>query len=172
MGQRGPARKANSEQIAKGDPGKRAKRRAAAEEATICDTTVDVMTPVMPKYLITEAVKHWNYLVPQLKAAGVIRAIDVDLLADYCQCMGKAIKYETYCKRYGDFIQKSPATKTLRPEVKLIRDLRKEASRLADKLGLTPSSRARMNITIKQPPSAQQAAEDADIAAITNRRKG
>lgn len=175
MGLRGPARKANSEQIKLGDPGRRAKRRVKEEETKVSTAygadLSDVMRPTMPDYLIKEAIEHWNFIVPRLEAAGIIRAIDADLVADYCQNVGKAIKYERFCKKHGDFIQKTAATKVARPEVKLAREFRKEANKLADKLGLTPKARQAMNINIVAPPSQEEQAENALIDRITKKRK-
>ena len=173
MGLRGPARKANSEQIKLGDPGRRAKRRAKEEKETVTECGAglsDVMVPVMPDYLIKEAEEQWRYIVPRLQAAGIVRAIDADLLGDYCQNMGKAIKYERFCKKHGDFIQKSAAMKTVRLEVKLAREFRKEANKLADKLGLTPKARQAMGINIQAPPSQAQLAKNAELDRITQKK--
>jgi len=45
--------------------------------------------PRRPRWLQGHARKKWESLVPQLRDIGLIREVDVDLLAAYCQAYGE-----------------------------------------------------------------------------------
>jgi P27 family predicted phage terminase small subunit len=43
----------------------------------------------MPAYLSQEAQRKWGELAPHLESMGVLTAVDVDLLAAYCECFAR-----------------------------------------------------------------------------------
>ena len=43
----------------------------------------------MPGYLSAEAQRKWGELAPHLEVMGVLTAVDVDLLAAYCECFAR-----------------------------------------------------------------------------------
>jgi P27 family predicted phage terminase small subunit len=44
---------------------------------------------VQPAYLSQEAGRKWGELAPHLESMGILTAVDVDLLAAYCECFAR-----------------------------------------------------------------------------------
>jgi P27 family predicted phage terminase small subunit len=105
---------------------------------------------VMPSYLSDEAQRKWAELVPHLEAMGVVSAVDVDLLAAYCECFarwrrlaGLAAKSPPVFKRGGDG-EETVFVKN--PLWSQIRDAEAALRVMAREFGFTPSARSGLRV--------------------------
>jgi P27 family predicted phage terminase small subunit len=146
MGTRGPVRQSRDLQAVKGNPRKQKQGPPPAK--------LEAGVPVMPKTLSKEAKKQWEELSPALVAAGLLTPLDGVLFAELCEAGGRVAELRAYIKRYGRHIQNRNRTKTLRSEVKELREELKQYQKLSDLFCLTPTARARLNVVVKQPRTA------------------
>lgn len=103
-----------------------------------------------PEWLGPVAIEKWHQLAPRLEQIGILTELDVDLLALLCDAWQK--KYEArevidkcggYLYTESGFIVAHPAMAQEHKANELIRKLNNE-------LGLTPSSRAGMEVKTRE----------------------
>jgi len=100
----------------------------------------------IPGYLSNEARMKWEELAPHLEAMGVLTAVDVDLLAAYCECFARwrrlaqlSASSPPVFKRGGDGEDVVFARNPLWSQV---RDAEAALRVLAREFGFTPSARS------------------------------
>lgn len=137
MGARGPKPKTeDGSRTRKRRPAASEKKKKAPEKPPVIKATIQrPSSTTPPDYLIPEAAAVWLERVPGWLAEGVIRESDLDLVAGYCQELGRAIKYERFVYENSEYKRRG-SQMTLRPEVKFARDCWDRASKLAQRLGL------------------------------------
>jgi P27 family predicted phage terminase small subunit len=126
-----------------GNPGRRPPQPARA--------VLGKIAPVMPEYLSIGAQKVWQKVVPDMERLEILDRIDEDILAHYCSAQAKYLMADSMLGNPEDFRVDSNRGEVMLSQWYKIYD--KEASRverLADKLGLTPSSRRRMELAFKE----------------------
>ena len=106
--------------------------------------------PDCPIWLKGDAKREWDRVVPQLAEAGVLTGLDGGQLERYCDAYGNWLEARADVKKRGPTI-KGPFGPTNNPNVKRAFDERKEADRLAQELGLSPSARSRVKVPEKTP---------------------
>lgn len=150
----GPPKTPTALSLVRGNPGKRALPKN--------EPTPEVSEPDVPEYLPEIAKTEWRRVCPLLAALGLMSAIDLQVLAAYCACcsdeqeaMAKQAGKATVLKTHnGNFVQS--------PFISMIRQARADKVRYMGELGMTPSSRAGMDISVG---SLQAKAVSADPAA-------
>ena len=80
VGRRGPAAKPTQLRVLHGGHPERVNRHEPMPAR---------LPVVVPPYLSSEARRKWEELEPHLEAMGVVTAVDVDLLAAYCECFAR-----------------------------------------------------------------------------------
>ena len=114
-------------------------------------TTLGKSPPVMPSYLSPRAQAVWQKIVPDMERLEILDRIDEDILAQYCSAQAKYLMADSMLDDPDDFSITSNRGEVMLSQWYKIYD--KEASRvarLADKLGLTPSSRRRLELEFKR----------------------
>lgn len=115
-------------------------------------------TPVPPRELSAEAQKNWDRIISEMAEWKVFDKVDADLIAVYCETL---VRYEDaqrlaskglLIKAHGGMFVKNPAIPILESSAKIL-------TVLADKLGLSPSGRARLAVKIAK----EQEDENGDV---------
>ena len=106
--------------------------------------------PICPKWLKGAAREEWDRVVPQLVELGWITGLDGAQLERYCDAHGNWLRARADVEKRGVTI-KGPFGPTNNPNLKRAFDERKEADRLAQELGLSPSARSRVKVAEKKP---------------------
>lgn len=107
--------------------------------------------PVMPTFLCAEAVGFWNSLVPLLLDMKLLTIADGDSLALYCQSLARLAECERVINEegltYTQFAEDGSIRMIrARPEQRMAKELYTIVSRLGKEFGLSPSSRAHLNV--------------------------
>jgi P27 family predicted phage terminase small subunit len=106
--------------------------------------------PVCPKWLKGAAKIEWDRVVPQLAEAGVLTGLDGGQLERYCDAYGNWLAARADVTKRGVTLKTQFGPQN-NPSVKRAFDERKEADRLAQELGLSPSARSRVKVPEKAP---------------------
>ena len=99
----------------------------------------DGKRPTCPPWLKGEARACWRRLLPQLERAGVLQAVDRELLAAYCWTWGEVSRLA------GQITSKPKAKEAWRWAVQMDR-CQKRLLQLAGQFGLSPASRTRVRV--------------------------
>jgi P27 family predicted phage terminase small subunit len=110
--------------------------------------------PICPRWITGAAKAEWDRIVPQLAELGVLTGLDGGQLERYCDAYGNWLQAKAEVKKHGQMI-KTPFGPQKNPAVKTAFDERKEADRLAQELGLSPSARSRVKVPEKPPEEDQ-----------------
>ena len=140
MGKRGPPRIPTALALVRGNPSKHSLK--------VNEPKPDISASEPPEYLPEIAKVEWRRVCPLLAAIGLMSNIDVEVLAAYCACVadeqqgmamqsGKPTVVQTH---NGNFVQS--------PYISIVRQARADKVRYAGELGMTPSSRAGMDISV------------------------
>src|ERR1700736_878819 len=129
----------------RGNPGKR--RLRAEPEPQIPKTC-----PEPPSFLNAYAQDEWWRTAPQLHALGLLSAIDVACLAEYCQSYGHWRQAEEALARMADrdetmhglLIKTTDGNAKRNPLVKIAADAAQDMLAYAGHFGLTPVARTRL----------------------------
>jgi P27 family predicted phage terminase small subunit len=95
-----------------------------------------------------DAKSKWDELIPKLERTGVLTEIDGDALAQYCTAFANWKQYEQLAARLppvmkvgkSGYMQQAPMVAATMKASTLV-------ARLAERLGLDPSSRSRIVVT-------------------------
>ena len=141
---RGRKPKPTGLKIVSGNPGKRPlnSREPRAEPDL----------PTCPSHLLPTAKAEWKRLARELYHLGVLTRLDRATLAGYCQAYGRWVEAEKkltetpgILKMPSGYIQANPWLTIATKQMELMQ-------RFAIELGLTPSSRSRVE-TVRRPPA-------------------
>jgi P27 family predicted phage terminase small subunit len=110
--------------------------------------------PTCPAHLMPTAKAEWKRLVHELYDLGVLSRLDRAALAGYCQAYGRWVEAETKLKETpailkmpSGYIQQNPWLTIATKQMELMQ-------RFAAELGMTPSSRSRVEI-IRRPKEGE-----------------
>lgn len=144
---------------------KGARSKSDAPEQTVIEPDV----PQKPDRLSQEAERYWDLIVPKLIAKGLVCSLDEDLLADYCEVVTTKNIYQELLLESGKHTKTHPNnTQSQSIEMKMFKDLCKEATRLGELLGLSPKARKQMGIVIKAPKTKSDG--NKEKASVLKRR--
>lgn len=101
--------------------------------------------PHCPRWLKGEARKEWRRVAPELKRLGVLTSLDRAALAMYCEAWAWWLTAKQALEREGLTFTTPTGSIKARPEVAIMNQAAKQAHALACELGLTPSSRTRLD---------------------------
>jgi P27 family predicted phage terminase small subunit len=102
--------------------------------------------PSRPSWLLTEAKREWNRVVPQLEKLGLLSQIDRAALAMYCQTWARYKQAEDALNKYGFTMKTDNGNVIQRPEVSISRNAANLIRNLCAEFGFTPSSRGRISL--------------------------
>lgn len=120
--------------------------------------------PPSPDWLDEDARAVWNELAPQLEQMGVLTQIDGRALARYCDVWVRWYKARDFLRQHGDTYplkDESGKVKYLQqfPQVAIANKLATQLTRLEQEFGMTPASRARIQVTPDARPMTPEEAE-------------
>ena len=112
------------------------------------------IAPDCPSYLTGTARRAWNQLAPKLERLGLLTEIDGELFAAFCASYGNWIEARAYIKRHGRYFESATGYKALHPAVSVERRERELLLRIGGQFGLSPSSRAGIDMPTPAPATA------------------
>lgn len=153
MGQRGPAPKPVELRV-----GHRANPDYAS--SNICNTPAPKKgSPPMPPDMSEAAQAHWHKTLAILEDMRVVTVADGDVLHHYCETFVKWDEARKDVDLHGISEQAGKDGRSFpRPEYRVFKDMSAELFRLFAVLGLSPSARARIEVTPKDPEPADDEA--------------
>jgi P27 family predicted phage terminase small subunit len=115
--------------------------------------------PPAPPHLSEAAMAEWARLVPQLAHAGIVTPLDRGVLAGYCAAWGDFVTAEAKLRQLGPLMRGYRGQVVLSPHQRLRDRALELMSRYAEQIGLSPSSRTRIQRVPTEPlpidPSAK-----------------
>jgi len=139
MGERGPAAKPARLRVLHGG------QSAPLPEPEPADLPV-----LKPEWLSRDAALKWDELVPHLLSMQLVTAVDVDVLAAYCECYARWRKLAAYAARTPPVFNRGGEGEAMllvrNPLWAQVRDAEAGLRTLAREFGFTPSSRAGMRV--------------------------
>ena len=139
---RGRKPRPTSLKLAAGNPGKRPlnSREPRAEPDL----------PTCPAHLLPTAKAEWKRLVRELYQLGVITRLDRATLAAYCQAYGRWVDAEKKLKETPGILKMPSGYIQMNPWLTIATKQMELMQRFAVELGMTPSSRSRVE-TVRRP---------------------
>jgi P27 family predicted phage terminase small subunit len=118
--------------------------------------------PDPPDWLEDEARAAWDYLVPLLNATGILSRIDRPSLSRYCLLWARWREMEEFIKSKGVMYPLKDEAGKVKcfqqwPQVAIANKLAAQLTRMEAEFGLTPSSRARIQVPAKPVPCGDKA---------------
>ena len=104
------------------------------------------IAPECPDWLADEAKEEWRRVAPKLERLGLLTEIDRTALAAYCQEYARWVEAEAVLAEVGMVIETEKGYLYQRPELGIARKALQLIKSWCAEFGLTPSSRARMNL--------------------------
>lgn len=135
---RGRPTKPTNLKVLEGNPGKRPLPQNEPKPMPI--------SPQCPKWLDPEAKKLWKQLIPELERLGLMTIVDGVAFAGICQRYATWVKCEKYLKKNGLTFETDTGYIQQRPEVAISQKALADVRAFMTEFGLTPASRARINI--------------------------
>lgn len=103
------------------------------------------LTPVCPSWLPDKARQIWEEEAPRLERLGLLTEVDGEEFARYCLLTLRAREAEKIVEEKGMMIDGAvKGTKVKNPAVQIARDYMAAATKMADKFGINPVSRTRI----------------------------
>jgi len=140
MGARGPAPKPTALRVLHGGHRERINRNEPVPAA---------LPVVRPPYLSDEAARKWDELEPHLAAMRVITAVDVDVLAAYCECFARWRRLSQLAANSPPVFKRGEGdevTFVRNPMWSQIRDAESALRAMAREFGFTPSARSGLRV--------------------------
>ena len=163
MGKRGPPKTPTAELKLRGSW--RANDR-------VNEPVFDDGVPECPDWLRPEAREVWERLVPKLaRVPGLLKAVDENALARYCQTRAKWRECEDFLAKHGDvYAAKDRRGKVTgfvqHPQVNTAIKLDAALFAMEKQFGLTPSARAGLSVSDILPQNPADAASELIRAAL------
>ena len=109
-----------------------------------------------PEWVSEDAKACWAEVAPQLERMGVLKRIDENALARYCQLWARWKAAELFIARHGETFHIKNDDGSVRyiqelPQVAIVSKLSQQLTRLEQEFGMTPSARTR--IEVDMPPA-------------------
>ena len=109
-----------------------------------------------PEWVSEEAKACWAEIAPQLDRMGVLKRIDENALARYCQLWSRWKAAELFIARHGETYPIKDGQGNVKyiqqlPQVAIASKLAQQLTRLEQEFGMTPSARTRIEVDM---PSA------------------
>lgn len=154
MGQRGPRPVPAVLKVLAGNPGRRPIQGDGSRGGRLRRGRPD-----RPPELTDEAAAEWDRVATELEAVGTLAVADRGILAAYCLAVADMLAAMAEIHQAGRFVDEPVQSSKgeivgtrirEHPAVKLLNQATTRVSRLADALGLTPSSRSRTEVP--EPP--------------------
>lgn len=138
MGRRGPPPKPVNLKIVQGNPGK---RRLPKTRAMTAGTRAGC-----PDWLSPGAKAEWRRVAPELDRIGLLTSLDRATLAGYCDAFDRWSECVRFTKKQGTHYMTPAGQLREWPQVSMAKAAGQAMRAFAGDLGLTPTSRLRLNV--------------------------
>lgn len=138
MSKRGPIPKSDEQRILEGNPSKRPLRGDSPKPKK--------GTPTCPAWLSPTAKQEWKRLTPELSRLGLLNRLDRNILAGYCSTFALWRQNQETLNSQGSVYVTPKGVLLPRPELTVVKVVGELFQRFSSELGLSPTSRARLNI--------------------------
>lgn len=118
----------------------------AAREGRKCPAVPAGPPPECPPHLGPEARREWDRVIPALVEIGLVGAVDTAILAAYCETYAQWVKASAILEEEGYTASGSNGNIVLNPLARWVTQLKDQLRQQCSELGLTPSSRARLQV--------------------------
>ena len=109
----------------------------------------EVVAPDCPPHLEADAKEKWNDICEKLNRCGILTEIDIDLLERYCQTHQRYVDALRGEKKHGSFTTAESGYMAVSPFNTIINQSLGQLNRMAAEMGMTPSSRSRIQVKKK-----------------------
>jgi P27 family predicted phage terminase small subunit len=113
--------------------------------------------PSRPQWLLPEAKREWNRIVPELESNGLLATVHRAALANYCQWWARWVQAEKALAEHGLTFTTESGYVQQRPEVAIAQKSAQLCKAFLVEFGLTPSSQTRVNVPEKQAEDPMEA---------------
>lgn len=123
---------------------------------------VPVEAPAMPKHLDAGARKEWKLIVPELEKLGLLAKVDRAALAMYCVAFSRWELAELKLKGLGEsgLVDTTPnAHKQMSVWLQISNRAQEQIKSSLGDFGMSPSARAKVNVTLQQDLFGDQGAQ-------------
>ena len=147
MGSRGPSKTSKSVLKLRGSP--HGDKRGDEPQAETAPASLRC-----PTWLSPEGKRAWKRVVKQMSAMGILTLADVNIVARYCETWSRWRRAHAFVMEHGEGYESKRDGKTIVlkfPQMNVASQLNSELTKLEDRLGLSPGSRANLAIDIKGP---------------------
>ena len=108
--------------------------------------------PECPDWHDEDAKAMWEKLIPQLSAMGILTKVDGNALARYCRFWSRWRKAEDFITERGEMYPLKDDQGNVKcfqqwPQVAIAHKLSQQLTKLEQEFGMTPSARARIQLT-------------------------
>ena len=149
MAKPGPKSKPTKLKLLQGNPGKRPLPKNEPKPKT--DAALK-----SPKHLDAIAKKEWRRMAKQLHALGLLTDIDKTALAAYCTNYSLWVKASLEIQKTGMLIKAQSGFPMQSPYLQIANKAQGEMRKWLVEFGMTPSSRAGLNVETPKPKSKAQ----------------
>jgi P27 family predicted phage terminase small subunit len=111
----------------------------------------DSAIPTRPGWLLPEAKREWNRVVPQLSALGLLTALDRGAIAGGCQWWAMFVDAVKDIEENGTTFTTDTGYQGPRPSVAMALKSWQQYLAFAARFGLTPSDRSRLSVPEPKP---------------------
>ena len=151
---RGRKPKPTNLRILQGNPGKRPLPENEPKPT--------LLAPERPSWLVGEARREWERVVPELEKLGLLTVVDGAALAAYCQAYATMVQAEKELRAHlrqhkkltVTYVNKAGADNEVpHPAIKIARDAATTMKAFMTEFGLTPASRVRLATPRQEEPN-------------------
>ncbi len=144
MGSRGPSKTSKSVLKLRGSPHGANRHEPQAEKAPA--------SLRCPSWLSPEGKLAWRKVVKQMAGMGILTLADVNIVARYCETWSRWRRAHAFIMEHGEGYKSERDGKLVvlkYPQMNVASQLNSELTKMEDRLGLSPGSRANLAIDIK-----------------------
>lgn len=109
-----------------------------------------------PQWLDDEGKKQWGVVTKNLRAMGLLATSDSGLISAYCQTMSRLKASQEHIKQFGLTISTGAGGLKKNPSVAIVEKATADLRQLAGELGLSPTSRERLNVKLPNPAAPKK----------------
>ena len=109
-----------------------------------------------PSWLDTEAKRQWGIVTKQLRAMGILAQSDVGIIASYCQTLSRLQEAQKAIHQHGITLPTVSGGFKKNPCVGILEKCVDTLRQLSGELGLSPTSRERLSVTLPPPDDGKE----------------
>jgi len=104
-------------------------------------------TPSCPKHLSKAAKAEWKRMADELAAQGLLTLADRAVFSAYCTAWSRMVDAELNIQKFGTVVKAPSGYPVQNPYVSIFNTASAEMRKCASEFGMTPASRAKIDVT-------------------------